>query len=175
MSNRYTSGAHLPWWVDNHNGLRSSNLHSSRAPGRVIILLTDGESNAGEVSPEQAAAAAQDMGIRIYTIGIGRPGEAVMELTDPETGQVVRGIYRGRFDEELLVRIAESSGGRYFHASSPGVLAVIFQEIDSIEKTEKRVKVVVIRSPLHTRFTALGLSLAVVSFLFRKIVLREML
>ena len=98
-----------------------------------------------------------------------------MELTDPDTGQIVRGIYRGRFDEELLVRIAESTGGRYFHASSPGVLAAIFQEIDSIEKTEKRVKIVVSRLPLHTRFITLGLILVAASFLFRKIGLREMI
>ena len=95
-------------------------LQDSAAAGRVIILLTDGENNAGEISPRTAAAIAADKGVRIYTIGVGRAGATVLELTDPRSGLTRRGVYHGRFDEALLRRVAEITGGRYFAATEPG-------------------------------------------------------
>jgi len=156
-------------------GLALASLHLSRspAPGKVIIVLTDGENNAGEVGPDDAAAAAARLGIRIHTVGIGRGGEAPLVFTDPQTGRTVRGTYRGRFDEELLRRVARASGGRYFHASSPGVLAAIFAAIDSFEKTEKRVKLTVTRTPLHGSFLLAGLLLVLLRVLAGKVLLRE--
>lgn len=156
-------------------GLALASLHLSRstAPGKVIILLTDGENNAGEVEPDDAATAAARLGIRIHTVGIGREGEAPLVYTDPQTGRTVRGTYKGKFDEALLRRIARSSGGRYFHASSPGVLAAIFEAIDSYEKTEKRVKITVTRTPLHGRFVLVGLLLVLLRLAAGKALLRE--
>ncbi len=156
-------------------GLALASLHLSRstAPGRVIILLTDGENNAGEIAPDDAAAAAARLGIRVHTVGIGREGEAPLVYTDPQTGRTVRGTYKGRFDEALLQRIARVSGGRYFHASSPGVLAAIFEAIDSYEKTEKRVKITVTRVPLHGRFVLAGLLLVLLRVVAGKALLRE--
>jgi Ca-activated chloride channel family protein len=156
-------------------GLALASLHLSRstAQGRVIILLTDGENNAGEVAPDDAAGAAARLGIRVHTVGIGREGEAPLVYTDPETGRTVRGTYRGRFDEALLRRIARASGGRYFHASSPGVLGAIFEAIDSYEKTEKRVRITVTRVPLQDRFALAGLLLVLLRVLAGKVLLRE--
>jgi Ca-activated chloride channel family protein len=156
-------------------GLSLAVLHlsASPAPGRVIILLTDGENNAGEIGPEQAALAAQELGTRIYTVGIGREGEAVMEVTDPSSGRTIRGVYRGRFDEGLLRAIAERSGGRYFHASSPGVLKAIFDEIDSLERTERRARIVVERAPGHEIFVLFGLLFVATDLVVRKLLLRE--
>ena len=153
--------------------LASFHLQSSDAAGRIIILLTDGENNAGEIGPEKAAELASRLGIRIYCIGIGREGEAYMEVEDPETGKVVTGTYIGRFDEELLKKISAVSGGRYFQASSPVTLAAIFEQIDSLEKTEKRSRMEVETAPLHRGFVIMGLILILADFLIRKGWLRE--
>jgi Ca-activated chloride channel family protein len=155
--------------------LASFHLQSSDAAGRIIILLTDGENNAGEIWPEKAAELASRLGIRIYSIGIGREGEAYMEVEDPETGKVVTGTYVGRFDEELLKDISGLSGGRYFQASSPGTLSAIFGQIDSLEKTEKRSRTEVETVPLHGGFLVMGLILILADFLIRKGWLREVM
>ena len=157
-------------------GIALASLHLSRspAPGRVIILLTDGENNAGEVGPDEAATAAARLGIRIHTVGIGREGEAPLVYTDRQTGRTVRGTYRGRFDEALLRRVASASGGSYFHASSPGVLSAIFEAIDSYEKTEKRVRITVTRKPLQGGFVLAGLLLVLLRIAAGKAVLREL-
>jgi Ca-activated chloride channel homolog len=169
-------------------GLALACLHLSRAttapafpgapaaqapPGRVIVLLTDGDNNAGEVDPDEAALAAARLGIRIHAVGIGKQGDAPMVLTDPATGRTVSGTYRGRFDEALLKRLAAATGGRYFHASSPGVLAAIFDAIDSYEKTEKQPKVTVTRLPLHQGFVLAGLLLVLLRLATGKLLLRE--
>ena len=153
--------------------LAASHLRFSDAPGKVMILLTDGENNAGEVEPEEAAELARELEIRIYTIGIGKEGEAYMELQDPETGKVIKGRYRGRFDEALLRQIAAVSGGRYYHARSPGTLSAIFREIDSLEKSERRALVTVKKETHHRRFIALGLGLVLGGFFLRKALIRE--
>ncbi len=157
-------------------GIALASLHLSRspAPGKVIILLTDGENNAGEVGPDDAAAAAARLGIRIHAVAIGREGEAPLVYTDPQTGRTVRGTYRGRFDEALLRRIARTSGGSFFHASSPGVLAAIFEAIDSYEKTEKRVKITVVRTPLYEGFLLAGLLLVLLRLAAGKALLKEL-
>jgi Ca-activated chloride channel family protein len=155
--------------------LASFHLQSSRASGRIIILLTDGENNAGEIGPRQAAELASRLGIRIYSIGIGREGEAYMELEDPETGKIVTGTYVGRFDEELLKEISALSGGRYFQASNPVTLSGIFDQIDSLEKTEKRSRMEVEALPFHGSFLMVGLLLILADFLLRKAWLREVI
>ncbi len=141
--------------------------------GRVIILLTDGENNAGEIAPEIAADLARELGIKIYTIGLGKEGEAYMEVTDPETGKLIKGTYRGKFDEMLLRGIAADSGGQYFHARSPGTLTAIFERIDLMEKTEKRVRIRPERQPHHREFFILALMLILLDFLVRKGLLKE--
>jgi Ca-activated chloride channel family protein len=156
-------------------GLSLACLHlaKSGAQGRVIILLTDGENNAGEITPEVASDLAQKLKIRIYTIGIGKEGEVYMEVRDPETGQLIKGKYRGKFDEALLKKIAGLSGGRYYHASSPGTLIAIFDQIDSMEKTEKRARLKVSKTKHHLEFIFTALVLILVDFIIRKGFLRE--
>jgi len=150
-------------------------LRYSTAPGKVIILLTDGENNAGEVLPRTAATIAAKMDIRIYTIGIGGEGEVPLEYTDPETGKTYTGTYRSGFDEELLISIADIGGGEYFHAATPGALESIFNTIDSMETFGKRAKVRVISHPLHRTFIALALGLFLIYFLVKKVFLKEVM
>jgi Ca-activated chloride channel homolog len=150
-------------------------LRSSSADEKVIILLTDGESNAGEIAPITAAEIAAQSGLRIYTIGIGTEGDIPLEFTDPNTGKVYRGMFHGGFDEELLQAMAETSGGSYFRAGTRGSLEAVFQAIDSIETTERRFRVEVESVELYRLFILAGLALLMVDFATRKLFLREVL
>ncbi len=118
-----------------------------RAPGvsKVIVLLTDGENNRGTVDPLTAARAAERLGIRIYTIGVGTDGEARMPIGRGSTGQIRYQLLPVQIDEELLHQVAEMTGGRYFRATDAEALNRIFGQIDQLEKTP----VTVIR---HTDF-----------------------
>ncbi len=144
------------------------------AAGRVIVLLTDGENNAGEIPPETAAEMAADRAVRIYTIGIGSEGDAVLEFTDAATGRTHRGIYHGRFDQALLRRIAELTGGRYFSAAEPGALSAVFREIDALERIEQRTRIDVVREPRHGALLLAALVLLVIELLVRRAVLGEL-
>jgi Ca-activated chloride channel family protein len=155
--------------------LGALHLRSSDAPEKVMILLTDGKNNAGEVLAETAARVATELGIRIYTIGIGNEAETEIEFTNPETGQVYRGTFEGGFDEELLRRIADLSGGAYFYAGTSGTLESVFQAIDSIETVEKRVRIEVTTEPLHRILIVFALAALLFDFLVRKLLLREVL
>ncbi len=155
--------------------LGSLHLQAGASSSRVIILLTDGENNAGEITPEAAADLARELGIRIYTIGIGREGEAYLEVKDPDTGRIIKGMYRGEFDEALLEQIAEVSGGKYYHATSPGTLSAVFDQIDSVEKTETRVRFEVSKRAYHVPFLLIGLSCVLVFLVLSRGFLRELL
>jgi Ca-activated chloride channel homolog len=114
-------------------------LKESNAKSKVIILLTDGENNAGEISPSTAAELAQAFGIKVYTIGVGTKGLAPMPATDFFGRKVYRQV-EVRIDEETLQEIADISGGKYFRATNKEALKNIYEEIDQLEKTELDVK-----------------------------------
>ncbi len=155
--------------------LAALHLEKTRGAERVIVLLTDGQNNAGEISPDRAAGIAQRLGCRIYTVGIGREGEALLELSNPRTGELYRGVYRGAPDEELLKRIARGTRGRYFRAGTPGTLEGIFEQIDALEAVERRVKVAVHRDPLHGPLILWGLLLVLIDAGVRRGLLGERL
>ena len=150
-------------------------LRASRAESKVLILLTDGDNNAGEIVPETASEIAAQLDITIYTIGLGKEGDTFLEFVDPKTRKTYRGIYRGRFNEALLKRISSIGEGKYFYAGDPGTLQAVFEEIDAVEKTEILSRWVVKRVPKHTGFILFGLSCILFNFLVRKGLLREWL
>ena len=158
-------------------GLAVAALHlsNSNADEKVVILLTDGENNSGEIQPETSASIAQKLGIRIYSIGIGKSGEVSAEFVDPETGSAYSASLKSNFDEELLKKIADDTGGRYFHAVSPGTLEAVFQTIDSLESIERLVKMQVVFEPLHHLFIIIGFILIMFEFVIRKAFFREIL
>jgi len=112
-----------------------SRLQNSQAKSKIIILLTDGVSNAGKTDPLTAARAAQAMGVKVYTIGAGTKGEVPFPVKDV-WGQTRYRMVTIDMDEALLSQIAEMTGGRYFRATSSESLAQIYAEIDKLEKTE---------------------------------------
>lgn len=105
------------------------------AKSKVLILLTDGDSNAGVIDPREAAKIAASLGIRLYSIGIGRNG-VVPVPQDDEFGNRVLVPARFKIDEELLKEMAQTGGGKYFHASDTKGLSGIYAEIDRMEKSK---------------------------------------
>lgn len=103
--------------------------------GKVIILLTDGENNAGDLDPIQAAKVAETLGIKIYTIGVGTTGRAPFPVTDP-FGRRTFTWQPVRIDEATLQEMAKITGGEYFRATDTESLEKIYERIDELEKTE---------------------------------------
>lgn len=110
-------------------------LKSLNAKSKVLILLTDGDNNAGVIEPLDAANLAKALGIRVYTIGVGQNGIAPVPIED-EFGQTFLQRQRFRIDEELLKEIATIGGGKYFNATNTEALAGVYAEIDKLEKSK---------------------------------------
>jgi Ca-activated chloride channel family protein len=110
-------------------------LREAGGKSQVVILLTDGQNNAGAIDPLTAAQAAGALGIRVYTIGAGTNGPARIPVDDPVFGRRYVTIVAD-VDEPTLKEIARTTGGRYFRATSAEALEAIYAEIDRMEKTE---------------------------------------
>ncbi|HPS02712.1 MAG TPA: VWA domain-containing protein [Candidatus Sumerlaeota bacterium] len=110
----------------------------SHAKSRAIILMTDGDNNAGNIAPEQAMAAAKKMGVKIYTIGIGSTGETTAVV--PTDQGLRRVMIRSTLNEELLQNLARETGGVYRRATSASELKAVLKEIDSLERSEIEMK-----------------------------------
>lgn len=152
------------------NGLATAvaRLRDSQALSRVIILLTDGENNRGEVAPLTAAEIAKTYGIRVYTIGVGSIGTAPYPVQTPFGTQVQN--MEVKIDEEMLRQISAITEGRYFRATSNMKLAEIYQEIDQLEKSRIDIKEYSRRSEEFMPFALAGL-LTLLLALFLKITL----
>ena len=109
-------------------------LRGATAKSKVIVLLTDGDNNAGAVDPREAAKIARESGIKVYTIGIGRNGVVPVPQED-EFGKRVLVPAQFRIDEELLREMANTAGGEYFHASDSAGLSRVYAQIDRLEKS----------------------------------------
>ena len=121
------------------NGLATAvaRMKDSDAKSRVVVLLTDGVNNRGEISPQMAAEIAKTYGVRVYTIGVGKEGMAPYPVQTP-WGIEVQNV-QVEIDEKLLSEIAESTGGRYFRATDNTKLAEIYGEINKMEKAKTTV------------------------------------
>ena len=111
-------------------GVALNRLKNSEAKSKVIILLTDGENNSGEMSPSAAADIAKELGIKIYTIGIGAREIQIPTLFGYQT------VKNTELDENLLQNIAKTTGGEYFRAGDSKEFKEIFNKIDELEKTK---------------------------------------
>jgi Ca-activated chloride channel family protein len=121
------------------NGLANAvaRLKDSPAKSRVIILLTDGVNNRGEIAPQMAIEIAKTYGIRVYTIGVGAMGEAPYPMMTPYGVKEVN--VKVEIDEELLKEIAEATGGEYFRATDNTKLLEIYRQINEMEKSRTTV------------------------------------
>ncbi|MDR2693419.1 MAG: VWA domain-containing protein [Chitinispirillales bacterium] len=118
----------------------ANRLKDSQAKSRVMVLLTDGANNAGDIPPQTAAKAAGELNIKIYTIGVGKEGQVPfpMETVNPQTGRRTQRIQMMQSDinEKELSDIARLTGGAFFRAQNSESLKMIYEEIDRMEKTE---------------------------------------
>ncbi len=158
-------------------GISVAALHLSESSSdqKVIVLLTDGDNNAGEIQPMAAAAMAAQLGIRLYVIGIGSEGEVPFEFEHPESGKLISGIQRSTFNEDFLLQLAETGGGSFYRAFTPGSLEAVFRSIDSLETIEERVRIHVRNVPIYRWFIMVGLLCIMADFFLRKVLLREVL
>jgi len=108
-------------------------IKDSKTKSKTIILITDGVNNTGQIDPESAALFAKKYGIRVYTIGIGSEGKAMISIPTPQGVQ--RQTIDAQIDETLLKKIADETGGKYFRSKKNSSLKDIFEEIDKLEKS----------------------------------------
>ena len=111
-------------------------LKGSEAESKVVVLLTDGENNAGQIEPRDAAQLAELNGIRVYTIGVGTIGKAKSPVAILPNGNYKYDWVDVRIDEATLQEIATATGGRYFRATNEDKLEEIYREIDALERTQ---------------------------------------
>ena len=156
------------------NGLATAvaRLKDSDAKSRVVILLTDGVNNSGEVSPQMAAEIAKTYGIRVYTIGVGKEGEAPYPVMTPWGVQVQN--MKVEIDEALLKEIAESTGGRYFRATDNTKLAEIYGEINKMEKARTTVDSFPVYEELFGRYLLWALLTIVAGLFINWFVIRKL-
>lgn len=143
-------------------------LEQAKAKSRVVILLTDGVNNSGVESPSGAAEWAKQSGVKIYTIGAGTNGMAPVRVGDELLAQPVE------IDEELLRKIADTTGGRYFRATDAASLDAIYREIDTLERTQMSELRFLRYREYYGIFVVLALVLVTAAFALRGTVLRRL-
>ncbi len=112
-----------------------SRVKESTAKSKVVILLSDGVSNVGEIAPLTAGEIAKTFGVRVYTIGIGTHGKAMMPVAVYPNGQMQYDYVDVEIDEPTMTKIADMTGGKYFRATDNESLKKVYKEIDKLEKT----------------------------------------
>ena len=120
-------------------------LRDSKAKSKVAIVLTDGENNAGKIDPQTAAKVAEAMGVRVYTIGVGKKGGAPIPVSHPVLGKTYArnpdgSLVLTKIDEKSLREIARTTGGQYFRATDAEALKKIYEEILELERTKFQIK-----------------------------------
>lgn len=150
------------------SGLATSvdRLRSSKSKSKVIILLTDGENNGGQIPPLTAKELAKATGVKVYTIGVGTDGFAQTPM-QTQSGTVVMQKEKVNIDEKLLTQIANETGGKYFRAKDNESLRNIYTEIDKLEKS--RIEVTALKRYAEKFFP---FAIAALAFLFIELVLR---
>ena len=158
------------------DGLSTAVCHlvSSAAPKKCIVLLTDGENNAGEIHPETAAQLASDNSITIYVVGIGSKGKVPIEYTDPATGKLYSGYLDSNFNPASLKKIAGIAGGRYFEATTLDELSGILTTVSKTENISQNYTYRTVNRLFYKQFITAAIILFVLAWFIRRILLKEM-
>ena len=148
-------------------------LKDSEARSRVVILVTDGVNNSGEIDPLTAATAAKALGIKVYAIGMGKPGPVPVPITDL-FGETVITMQESALDEGMMLSIADATGGRYYRAENSDVLRQVYEEINTLEKSEFEVEMFTNTRELAGFAMAPALLLLLAEVLLRQTLLRTL-
>ena len=146
-------------------------IKDSETLSKVVILLTDGSNNAGDISPKTAAEIAKTFGIRVYTIGVGSHGQARIPVPTPIGTQYQ--VIDSEFDETSLRSIATETGGAYFRATDNNSLREIYKQIDQLEKSKIRVREYSKRQEMFPMFVGIAALLVLLELLLRHSLLRR--
>jgi Ca-activated chloride channel family protein len=146
-------------------------VKGGKAKSKVVILLTDGSNNSGDIAPTTAADIAKTFGIRVYTIGIGGNGVATAHVMTP--GGIRALQVPAEFDEKTLNDIAVATGGKYFRATSTASLKTVYEEIDKMEKTKFKVQNFSRYNEAFHLFALLALLCLLLEFVVRRIILKR--
>ncbi len=147
-------------------------LKDSKAKSKVIILLTDGSNNLGDIPPLTAAEIAKQFGIRVYTIGVGTNGIASMPAYRDQTGKIYYEDMEVKIDEKSLKEIARIDNGRYFRATNKNKLEKIYKEIDKLEKSKIEVTDYKKKSEKFWPFALLASILILTEFLLKNTIFK---
>ncbi len=157
------------------NGLATAinRLRESDAKSKVIILLTDGVNNRGEIAPLTAAQIAKEFGIKIYTIGVGTEGEAPFPVFD-NNGRVVQTVnMKVEIDEPMLRKIASETGGEYFRATDRQTLQAIYDRINEMEKSRVEINEYTTLHEEYLPYLIAAIVLLVLEFITNRIILKR--
>lgn len=157
------------------NGLATAvnRLRESGAKSKVVILLTDGVNNRGQISPIMAAEIARDLGIKVYTIGVGSRDKAPMPAYDP-FGNITYVMADVEIDEVLLRDIASKTSGEYFRANNNEALKAIYEQINQLEKSKVEVTHYTTYEELYMGWLLLALLLLAAEFVVARVVLNRL-
>ena len=157
------------------NGLATAinRLRESDSRSKVVILLTDGVNNRGEISPLMASEIARDMGIKVYTIGVGSKGTAPYPAYNM-FGELVFQQMPVEIDEEVLQKIATDTGGEYFRATSEQTLQLIYEQIDAMEKSKVEVHNKIHTEELFLWWLLAAIACVVAEWLIDKVLLKRL-
>ncbi len=158
------------------DGLSTAVCHlvSSSAQKKCIVLLTDGENNAGEIHPETAAQLAADNNITIYVVGIGSKGKVPIEYTDPVTRRVYSGYLDSNFNPASLKKISAIAGGKYFEAQTLNELSDVLNTVSKAESVSQTFTYRTVNKLFYQKFISVALILFILAWFLRRIVLKEM-
>ncbi|MEG1645352.1 MAG: VWA domain-containing protein [Alistipes sp.] len=157
------------------NGLATAinRLRESQAKSKVIILLTDGDNNCGQIAPITAAEIAKEQGIKVYTIGVGSRGMAPYPVQDI-FGNVTFQPFKVEFNEDILREMAHLSGGEYFRATDNDKLRAIYERINQLEKSKVEISEFTSYTEEFLPWAVAGLLLLLLEFLFRTLLLKRL-
>jgi Ca-activated chloride channel family protein len=148
-------------------------LREVKSKSKIVILMTDGQNNAGKVAPLTAAEAARALNVKVYTIGVGTRGQAPMPATDM-FGRRVYQMVPVDIDEDTLTKISDATGGKYYRADNAERFQQIYAEIDKLEKTEADVKKFAQHKELFAWIASVGLALLMVEIALGQTVFRRL-
>ncbi|MCL1865124.1 MAG: VWA domain-containing protein [Spirochaetes bacterium] len=152
--------------------LSSSRMMDSKAKSKIILLITDGVNNCGEIDPETAAEACADMNIKIYAVGIGKDG--MVEYPNPAGSIFPKRKVLNQFNGESLEKLSKITGGTYFRADSSGLFSASMEDIDKLEKSDADIKVYNEFDDRSRWILILGISLFFIEIILKSLFYRKL-
>lgn len=148
-------------------GIACLHIGRSNAPRRAVVLITDGENNAGAIHPETIAALLGDMGVSLYVIGVGSSGEVPINYFDSVSRLRRTGTFESRYDPEVLKNIAAKGKGAWISAPTAEAFSIAFAQLDQAEMTVRPSGIIRRKEPFHVFFIIFGFALVFLARLIR--------